>query len=322
MADDGENLHDPWAPPPTGTATDADAAAEPELDAPTRVTPLEPSPVDIAEPLPPFEPVTIPDPTPPPPPPPRRRWPGSAKAIVILLVILLIGTAAALSYGWYKTNEDKKDLEHATTQQGQELSGQLDKSNQDLAASQQQLTDANAKVTDLQGQLSDAQKEADAAKAENDALTALFPMNAQKLQPGVPGSYRTDAVNTATGGCSLAPCPSVQLTLTIAAAGGGLTASDPALGQTNLTLATGGWTAGGSAPAALQLQCNGAPQPTTYTLSLAATEVALASNNAPQVTILSGALLLSSAAVPAGAAPTAPACPPGVASYVLSARRT
>ena len=66
---------------------------------------------------------------------------------MILLVILLIGTAAALGYGWYKTNEDKKDLEQATNQQGQELSGQLDKTNQDLAyATQQELTAANAKV--------------------------------------------------------------------------------------------------------------------------------------------------------------------------------
>ena len=33
-------------------------------------------------------------------------------------------------------------------------------------------------------------------------------------------------------------------------------------------------------------------------------------------------LLLSSAGVPAGAAPTAPACSPGVATYFLTARRT
>ena len=32
-------------------------------------------------------------------------------------------------------------------------------------------------------------------------------MNAQKLQPAMPGTYRTDAVNAATGGCSLAAVP-------------------------------------------------------------------------------------------------------------------
>jgi TolA-binding protein len=318
VADEGENLHDPWAPPPNGTAAGPEP---PDADVPTRVTPIEPAVDDLSAPLPPFEPVTIPDPVPP-PPESRRKWPGSAKAIVILLVILLVGTAAALGYGWYKTNEDKKDLEDATNQQGQELSGQLTKANQDLASTQQQLTAANAKVTDLQNQLTDAQKEADTAKAESDALAALFPINAQKLQPAMPGTYRTDATNAATGGCSLAPCPSVQLTLTIAAAGSGLSFSDPTLGQMNLSPARGGWTASGPAPAAFQLQCNGAPQPTTYTLSVTPTEVALDSKNAPQVTSLGSGLLLSSAAVPAGAAPTAPACPPGVAAYFLSARRT
>ena len=276
MADEGDNLHDPWAPPPDGM-TAGPGPTEP--DVPTRVTPLEPSLDDLSTPLPPFEPVTIPDPVPA-PPPSRRKWPGAAKAIVILLAILLVGTAAALGYGWYQTNEDKKDLEQATNQQGQELSGQLDKTNQDLASTQQELTAANAKVTDLQNQLSAAQKETDTAKAESTALAALFPMNAQKLQPAMPGTYRTDAANAATGGCSPGPCPPVQLTLTIAPAGGGLSVSDPTLGQANLSLGGGVWTATGSAPAALQLLCNGAAQPTTYTLTLGQTEVALDSQNA------------------------------------------
>ena len=42
---------------------------------------------------------------------PRAAWPGAAKAIVIILVVLLVGTAVGLGYGWWKTNDDKKDLE-------------------------------------------------------------------------------------------------------------------------------------------------------------------------------------------------------------------
>ena len=127
---------------------------------------------------------------------------------MILLAILLIGTAAALGYGWYKTNEDKKDLEQATNQQGQELSAaSWTRRTRTWPSTQQELTAANAKVTDLQNQLSAAQKEADTAKAESAALAALFPMNAQKLQPAMPGTYRTDAANAATGGCSLGAVP-------------------------------------------------------------------------------------------------------------------
>ena len=252
----------------------------------------------------------------------RRRWPGSAKAIVVLLVIVLVGTAAALGYGWWKTNDDKKDLESASNQQGQELSGQLDKANKDLAATQEQLSAADTKVTDLEGQLKTAQADAAAATAENTTLTGLFPLNAQKVQPGLPGTYRSDSVNVPTGGCSLASCPPVQLTLTIEASGNGLTVSDPAFGRVALTPVGGGWTATGPAAASFQLACNGAPQPTTFTLSLGAIAVALDAANAPRVTTLGGSLLLSSAPVAAVAEPPSPACPPGVGSYVVSANRT
>src|SRR5262245_36609840 len=188
MADEGDNLHDPWAPPPEVTT---EGPVPTDADVPTRVTPLE-SPIDeLGTPLPPFEPVTIPDPVP--ASPPSHKWPRSAKAIVVLLAFLLLATAAGLGYGPYTTNEDEKDLENASNQQGQELSGQLDKSHPALASTQQQLTAANAKVTDLQNQLTttqsqlaDAQKQADTAKAESAALAALFPMNAQKLQPAMP----------------------------------------------------------------------------------------------------------------------------------------
>ena len=323
MADEGDHLHDPWAPPPDG------APAAPQVDVPTRVTPIEPT-VEGPD-LPPVEPVALPEIVPPESevPAPRRHWPGSAKAIVAILAVLLVGTAVGLGYGWWKSNDDKKELESTSNQQGQELSQQLDKANQDNATAQQQLATANTKITDqqsqitdLQSQLTSAQDEAATAKQQSDALAGLFPLTPQKLQPGLPGTYRSDSVQPMPGGCSLATCPPVQLTMTIESSGGALTVSDPALGRLPLTPIGGGWTATGPAPAAFQLQCNAAPQPTTFTLTLAATAVALGSNNAPQVTTLGGGLLLSSAAVAATADPANPGCPPGVGVYPLSAART
>ena len=136
MADEGNGLHDPWAPPEKTPST------EHESDVPTRATPIEPPPVAVEpssepdaaapppEPEPPFEPVPYePVAIEYPPAPTRRRWPGSAKAIVVILAVLLVATAASLGYGWWKTNEDKKDLESASNQQGQELSQQLDQAN-------------------------------------------------------------------------------------------------------------------------------------------------------------------------------------------------
>jgi TolA-binding protein len=319
MADEGDGLHEPWAPPPDG------APAEPDADVPTGVTPIDPALDELDDmPPPPVEPVLLPEVVPPSSElaAPRRRWPGSAKAIVIILAVLLVGTAAGLGYAWWKTNEDKKDLETASNQQGQELSQQLDKANKDNAALQEQLTEANAKVTDLQGQLTTAQDDAAAAKQQSAALAGLFPLTPQKEQAGLPGTYRMDPASAAPGGCSLATCPPVQLTLTIESSGGALTVSDPALGRATLTPTGGGWTATGPAPAPFQLTCNGAPQPTNFTLTVGATAVALDAQNAPQVTSLGGGLLLSSAAVPATAEPVSAGCPPGVAVYILGGNRT
>src|SRR3954470_6157050 len=105
MADEDDSLHDSWAPPPSASAPDPDA------DGPTAVMPVEPS---ASEPVPAADAA----------PPSRRRWPGSAKAVVALLVIALAATVVGLGYGWSKTNDDKKDLETASNQQGAELSAQ------------------------------------------------------------------------------------------------------------------------------------------------------------------------------------------------------
>jgi TolA-binding protein len=329
MADEGNGLHEPWAPP------DHTPSTEHESDVPTRAIPIEPPPGVVDEPLESFDvapPPEVEAPFPPivahppvsleyPAAPVKRRWPGSAKAVVIILVLLLLGTAAGLGYGWWKTNDDKKDLESASNQQGQELSQQLDKANQALATTQQELTAANGKVTQRQSQLTSAQDEAAAAKKEADTLAALFPINAAKVQPGMPGSYRSGSLSTQTGGCSLATCPSAQLSLSVEASGGGLTVSDPALGRVPLTATKAGWSATGPAAAALQLSCNAAPQATTFTLTLSPAAVALDSQEALQVTTLAGSLLLTSAAVPAVVEPPAAACPAGVASYAIAADR-
>jgi hypothetical protein len=319
MADEGDDLHDAWAPPPEGTSADPD--------------PAEPTQVMATEPL--DDALVVPSPPPAEPPmppevvpaadeiaPPRRRWPGSAKAIVVILAILLLATAAGLGYGWWKTSNDKKDLETASNQQGTELSQQLDKANKDLAATQEELTTANGKVTDLQGQLTTAQADAAAAKEQSEALAGLFPLTAQKLQPGLPGTYRSDSVTVLAGGCSLPACPPVQLTLTIEASGSALTVSDPVLGRLPLALVGSGWTATGPAPAAFQLPCNGVLQPTTFTLTVGASTIALDANDAPQVASLGGGFLLSSAAVAATTEPVNPGCPVGVGIYLLGANRT
>ena len=328
MADEGNGLHDPWAPP------EKTPPVEPESDVPTRATPIEPSPEPVTTPVETFAPEPLVEPHPEVPVPPyepvqleypapatRRRWPGSAKAIVVILVVLLLATAASLGYGWWKTNDDKKDLESASNQQGQELSQQLDQTNNALATTQQELTAANDKVNELQGQLTSAQDEAAASKQQVDALTGLFPISASTVQSGTPGSYRSGSLSTQAGGCSLAACPSAQLTLSVEASGGALTVSDPALGRVPLTAAGAGWTATGAAAAALQLSCNGAPQATTFILTVSPAAVALDSKNALQVTTLAGNLLLSSPAVAAVADPPAAGCPAGIASYVIAAQR-
>jgi hypothetical protein len=319
MADEGSSeLHEPWARPPDD-APPAPPVPPPDrpydiaAEAPTEVMPFTPS----------SPPVLFSSPPPPPPPPAapgRRKWPASAKAMVGLLTLALLGAAGGLGYAWWKTNDDKKDLEKVTALQGQELTTQLDKANADLATAKSSLDAATKQATDLQGQLKSAQDEAAANKATGDALKALFPITAASVAPGLPGTYGTQSLSPVSGGCSVAPCPSVQLALTVESASGALTVSDAVLGRVPLQATSGGWTATGPVVASLQLQCAGAPQPTSFTLTLAPAAVALDAKNAPRVTSLAGTLLLSSVAVTAVA--PAPSCPPGIGTYSVLANRT
>jgi len=325
MAEEGNSLHDPWAPP--SKAPDDDVATpagpRPESDVPTRATPLPPAPEPPVAPPPPLpEPVLYdaeaesgPDAV------PKRRWPGSAKAAVIVLALLLVATAAGLGYAWWKTNDEKKDLETAANQQGQELSQQLSKANQTATSLQQNLDATNKQVADLQQQLDASKAAATQAAQQADAMKALFPVDASTVSAGLPGTYRSDPLPPQPGGCSLASCPTAPLTLTIE--GGNATLSDPALGRVALRTAGAGWSATGPVTAPLQLQCGAAPQATTFTVQFSAAAVALDSAGKTQVTTVAGSLLLTSAAVPAGVDPGNPTgCPPGVASYVFAANRT
>jgi hypothetical protein len=359
MADEDNGLHEPWAPPrddpAEGVAPPPVIVPAPvgESDVPTRAVPLDPAPEMVVTPLlvthepgepvdpldsaataeaagaevePATEPTAEADEVVPPPTTPggkeKRRWPGSAKAVTIVLAVALVAAAAGLGYGWWKTNEDKKDLETASNQQGQELSQQLDKANSSLATSQSDLDAANKQVADLQGQLKKAQDDAATAQAEAAAVTKLFPVNATTVAAGVPGNYRTSPLSPQAGSCTLASCPSTQLTLAVASNGGGLTVSDPGLGQVALQSAGAGWSATGATTSALQLQCQGVALPTTFTLAMSPAAVALDSKGSPQVTTMAGSLLLTAAAVPAVAEPPSTGCPAGVSSYVFSANRT
>ena len=343
MADEGSpELHEPWAPtappPPDAETPVGEPPAEPTAEPAPEPRPVPPPPYDVEAETPtaevPAEPVVPPPPFAPPPPPAAepvksKKWPGSAKAVAIVLAVALVAAAGGLGYAWYKTNQDKKDLEKVTTAQSQELASQLDKANADLATTKSSLDAANKQVTDLQGQLATtqgqlktAQDAAAASKATADALKALFPITAASVAGGLPGSYSGPSVGTVTGGCSVAPCPSAQLTLTIDSTSGALSVSDPALGRVPLQSGSGGWTANGTAQASLQLQCAGAPQPTSFVLSLAPAAVALDAKNAAQVTTLAGSLVLSAPAPAVVPPATAPACGPGVAAYDVVANRT
>jgi hypothetical protein len=337
--------------PPGGAAPEAEGAGPPEAEpeaAPTAelpvpadtgtVVPAEPQVTETSPPPPPpydyeAEGPTEVVPTTPPPPPPmappatasaaagRRKWPGSAKATAIILGVALVAAAGGLGYAWWKTNEDKKDLENVTTQQSQELTAQLDKANADLNTTKSSLDAANKQVSDLQTQLKSAQDQAASSTAQANALKALFPVNASTTAAGLPGAYASGALGAQAGSCTSAPCPTAQLRLNVAANAGSLTVSDAALGTVPFQSAGAGWTATGPAGAALQLQCAGAPLPTTFVLTLAPAAVALDAQNKTQVTTLAGNLLLTAAAV-APVPPTTPGCPAGVASYVVAANRT
>ncbi|HKA03742.1 MAG TPA: hypothetical protein VKD67_05415 [Acidimicrobiales bacterium] len=330
MADEGSpELHEPWASHPAEASAPPETPVEAEPPAPPR----PPGPYDVEAESPTTELPAVPPPplafAPPPPPPPAdkgKKWPGSAKATVIILALALLGAAGGLGYAWWKTNEDKKDLEKVTTAQGQELTSQLDKANADLNTTKSSLDAANKQITDLQGQLKTAQDQAAANKAQADALKALFPVTASSVAGGLPGTYNSPSVGPVAGACSVAPCPNVQLTLTIESTSGALSVSNPALGRVPLQAGSGGWTATGPVLASLQLQCAGSPQTTTFVLSLAPAAVALDAKNAAQVTSLAGSLVLTSPAVsapppPPGGTPGA-SCAPGVATYNVVANRT
>jgi hypothetical protein len=355
MADEDGGLHDPWAPPqsePVDSIPPPEAEPPAPPDVPTRAVPLDPGAeaavgtAGLDEPEPAAGAGLTPEaiavapaaaaaatataqipvaPEPPGEPPPadtKRRWPSAAKAVAIILAVALVAACAGLGYGWWKTNQDKKDLETASNQQGQELSQQLSTANANLTKSQADLAAANKQVSDLQGQLKSAQDAATSAQAQAAALTKLFPINATTVASGVPGTYRTGALSVQGGGCSLATCPSAQLTLTVASSGGSLTVADPALGQVPLQGSASGWSATGPVTPALQLQCAGVAQPTTFTLTMSPAAVALGAQNAAQVTTLAGSLLLTAPPVAPTATPPTAGCAEGVASYVFAANRT
>jgi hypothetical protein len=308
MADEGSReLHEPWAPSPPDTPP---APYDIDAETPTEVVPV------VAEPLP----AVLVRPPPPPPPPRRRKWPWSARVMVSILTLAFLGAVGGLGYAWWKTNEDKKDLEAVTTDQSQELTTQLDKANSELATTKSSLDAATKQVTEVQGQLKTAQDDTAAQKTQVDALKALFPINAQTAAVGLPGTYGTESMTAQPNSCTVAPCPTAQLALTIESTSGALTISDPALGRVPLQAGGAGWTASGSVLASLQLQCSGSPQPTSFLLTLAPAAVALDDKNAPRITTLAGSLLLTSAAV--AGVPPAPTCAPGVASYAVAANRT
>jgi hypothetical protein len=335
MADEDNGLHDPWAPPqsdPVDSIPPPAPAPPREPDVPTRAVPLEPglSPEALAvapaaaaaaTPTTPI-PVVGEGPVEPTPPAPSRRWSAAATATVVILAVALVAACAGLGYGWWKTNEDKKDLETASNQQGQELSQQLSTANANFSKSQSDLAAADKQISDLQRQLKSAQDAAATAQAQAAALTKLFPVNATTVTPGVPGTYRTAALSVQPGACSLAGCPSAQLTLTVAASGGALTVSDPSLGQVPLQGSGSGWSATGPVTPALQLQCTGVAQPTTFTLTVSPAAVALDAQGATQVTTLAGSLLLTAPAVAPTPTPPTAGCAAGVASYVFAANRT
>jgi hypothetical protein len=302
----------PEEPAPTGLSPEAVAVA-PAAAAAATAAPTTPVPV-VDEPAPAPE-------EPPAATPERRRWTTAAKATVIVLAVALVAACAGLGYAWWRTNEDKKDLETAANQQGQELSQQLSAANANLSKSQADLAAANKQITDLQGQLKTAQDATATAQAQAAALGKLFPINATTVSSGVPGTYRTPALSAQPNACSVAPCPPAQLTLTVTSAGGALTVADPNLGQAALQGSGAGWSATGAVTPALQLQCSGVAQPTTFTLTVSPAAVALDAQGATQVTTLAGSLLLTAAPVAATATPPTAGCPPAVASYVFAANR-
>jgi hypothetical protein len=145
----------------------------------------------------------------------------------------------------------------------------------------------------------------------------------------LPGNYAAGTIKTAAGNCSLASCPSTQLTLVIAGSGSSFTVSDPQIGKPALTLSNNAvWTATGQAQGGLQLECETTPVITSFTLNLAPAATALDDKGATQVTTLAGTLVLTAPASSGPSGPSGPsvpsgtACPAGLAVYNVVANRT
>jgi hypothetical protein len=265
----------------------------------------------------------------------HKRWTAGAKVTATLLSVLLVGALAGGGYAWWHERQDRQSVESdlnsaAATSAAQvtQLTKERDDAQTQFNAATQQLATANGTAADLQRQLTTAQADLKTAQtdratalSETKKLQALFPVDVTTTAAGLPGGYSSTVFNLVSGGCSLAPCPLRPLRLTVSGSGASLVASDPSLGRVGLKVVAGAeWAGSAAAGAAFRLQCQGAPQPTTFSLALAPTAVALTSSTTSQVTILAGRLVLTSAAVtPPGA--TAP-CPAGLAVYDLVAQRS
>jgi hypothetical protein len=254
--------------------------------------------------------------------------------VTAILAVALVAVAAGLGYGWWKTNQDKNDAQEAANSNTAALNKQVSDLKGQVGTLTAQVGNLNKQVSDLQAQLKtsqdatvaaqkaadDAKAQADGAKAQADALAKLFPVNASSTAGGLPGNYTTGTVKTATGNCSLASCPSTQLTLVIAGSGSSFTISDPQIGKPALTLSHNAvWAATGQAQGSLQLACETTPVITSFTLNLAPAATALDDKGATQVTTLAGSLVLTA---PASTGPAGAACPAGLAVYNVVANRT
>jgi hypothetical protein len=249
----------------------------------------------------------------------KRRWPGSAKAVVAVLVVTLLGAAGGLGYAWYKTNQDKQDAQKTASTNEATLNKQVSDLQTQVNSLTKQVNDLNTQLKSAQDDAAAAKKSADDANAQLSSIKGLFPLDASKSATGLPGTYTTGTLNTATGQCNLASCPAPKFTLVIAGSGS-YTVSDPQLGQPTLSLAANQvWTANGLTADGLQLTCENAPQITSFTLDLIPSQTALASNGALQVTALRGHLVLTS---PAATGASGAACPAGLAVYDVAATRS
>ena len=149
-------------------------------------------PVEPFEPAPPVEP-DAPVPYEPVPPEYRRRrrprrWPGSAKAIVIILAVLLVATAAGLGYGWWKTNDDKKDLETAQQPAGPGAEPAARQDEQGPGQTQQAADGGQRQGDRPPGPAARRPRTRRPPPSRRPTRwPALFPIERPKVQPGLPG---------------------------------------------------------------------------------------------------------------------------------------